>query len=556
MADSVGDQHKENAATANPFEEARGEEKKQHISEYTAQEIATLQSRLDKQLGPEFISSRPGAAGQKVHYLPAEKVINLANEIFGFNGWSSSIQNIQIDFVDEHPETRKITLGLSVVVRVTLKDGTYHEDIGYGHIENCKGKAAAFEKAKKEGTTDALKRALRTFGNVLGNCVYDKEYVAKVTKIKVGVGKWDEKNLHRHPNFAPKQAPEAKPANQTTSGHETPSGETTDSFIDIGEFDDAEFDDGDFGHPDEVVLPLDPEDPAKRHGSDPRQHQNPSMPQHMTTPSRPPYGAPSGMHAPTTGQNVPSQSMPPQRTANTGLPTSRVEHPQAAGLGQQSSNGKQSSSPGLPSQHFAAPAGGLLLHTAGFYSARAAGNIDPTNNLAAPVLTAAVQFNPHAESPSIRKTSGVDHHRSGKLLRDGLQPESNHPPRREYIDPQADATRRVGAPPFAQGGQNMMPRPVNTSAYRPPTRRGPDRNNASNGTMTDPPGEADRVSTNTKRTPLSDVSNVQYQQLHGVKARTDDGLEAKRQRTTGPGLDGNASPPHADNENKPVGGVG
>src|SRR5438034_9181935 len=59
------------------------------------------------------------------------------------------------------------------------------EDIGYGHIENCKGKAAAFEKAKKEGTTDALKRALRNFGNVLGNCVYDKDYLSKVTKVKV-----------------------------------------------------------------------------------------------------------------------------------------------------------------------------------------------------------------------------------------------------------------------------------------------------------------------------------------------------------------------------------
>ena len=59
------------------------------------------------------------------------------------------------------------------------------QDIGYGHIENCKGKAAAFEKAKKEGTTDAMKRALRNFGNVLGNCIYDKEYLSKVTKLKV-----------------------------------------------------------------------------------------------------------------------------------------------------------------------------------------------------------------------------------------------------------------------------------------------------------------------------------------------------------------------------------
>lgn len=177
---SAGDQHKANGSTTtNPFEDARP-----HISEYTAQEIATLQSRLDKQLGPEYISSRTGPAGQKVHYLAADKVINLANEVLGFNGWSSAIQNIQIDFVDE-AQNGKISLGLSVIVRVTLKDGTFREDVGYGHIENCKGKAAAFQKAKKEGTTDALKRALRLFGNVLGNCIHDKEFLAKVTKIKV-----------------------------------------------------------------------------------------------------------------------------------------------------------------------------------------------------------------------------------------------------------------------------------------------------------------------------------------------------------------------------------
>lgn len=82
------------AVTANPFEEPQ-----RRINEYTAQEIATLQARLDKKLGPEYISSRPGAAGQKVHYLSADKCINLANEVFGFNGWSSSIQKIDIDFV-------------------------------------------------------------------------------------------------------------------------------------------------------------------------------------------------------------------------------------------------------------------------------------------------------------------------------------------------------------------------------------------------------------------------------------------------------------------------
>jgi DNA repair and recombination protein RAD52 len=179
------------------------------VSEYTAQEIATLQSRLEKQLGPEYISSRAGPSGQKVHYLAAEKCIQLANEVFGFNGWSSQIMDIQVDFVDENPTTLKVSLGLSVIVRVTLRDGTFHEDVGYGHMENCKGKAAAFEKAKKEGTTDALKRALRNFGNVLGNCIYDKEYLSKVTKVKAQPVKWDVEKLHRHSTYAPpKKEPE------------------------------------------------------------------------------------------------------------------------------------------------------------------------------------------------------------------------------------------------------------------------------------------------------------------------------------------------------------
>jgi DNA repair and recombination protein RAD52 len=194
---SPGEQH---SSIANPFEEQRP-----RISEYTATEIATLQSRLEKQLGPEYISARSGPSGQKVHYIAAEKCIALANEVFGFNGWSSSIQNVQVDFVDENPQTLKISLGLSVIVRVTLRDGSFHEDIGYGHIENCKGKAAAFEKAKKEATTDALKRALRNFGNVLGNCIYDKAYLAKVTKMKVGPTRFDEGGLHRHSDFVKKE---------------------------------------------------------------------------------------------------------------------------------------------------------------------------------------------------------------------------------------------------------------------------------------------------------------------------------------------------------------
>ncbi|KAF1970524.1 hypothetical protein BU23DRAFT_556735 [Bimuria novae-zelandiae CBS 107.79] len=196
-----GDQYNSVNVT-NPFTE-------RVVNGFTAVEIATLQSRLNKQLGPEYISQRPGAGGGRVAYLEGNKAIALANEVFGFNGWSSSLGQVQIDYVDENTQNGKVCLGLSIIVRITLKDGTYHEDIGYGSIENGKGKAASFEKAKKEAATDGLKRALRTFGNVLGNCLYDKAYLKKVQSMKVEPVKFQEDNLHRHPDFGPKVKQEA-----------------------------------------------------------------------------------------------------------------------------------------------------------------------------------------------------------------------------------------------------------------------------------------------------------------------------------------------------------
>lgn len=164
--------------------------------------------------------------------------------------------------MDENRENGKISLGLSTIVRVTLKDGTFHEDIGYGHIENCKGKAAAFEKAKKEAATDALKRALRNFGNVLGNCLYDKDYLQKVTKLKSGPSRWDHNNLHRHPDFVPRES--IQDANATHDAHKANNavGRTTSvqSRASHGSADFEEdyggnlFDEADLSHPDEVKL--------------------------------------------------------------------------------------------------------------------------------------------------------------------------------------------------------------------------------------------------------------------------------------------------------------
>ncbi|KLO09402.1 Rad52 22 double-strand break repair protein [Schizopora paradoxa] len=158
------------------------------MSTATASKIAELQAKLNKKLGPEFISQRPGpGGGPKLTYAEGWKVINLANEVFGFNGWSSSIINMNTDYIDFNEDSKRYNVGVSAVVRVTLRDGVFHEDVGYGMLENSKSKGAALDKCKKEAVTDGIKRALRTFGNLLGNCLYDKQYTSEIVKMKVPV---------------------------------------------------------------------------------------------------------------------------------------------------------------------------------------------------------------------------------------------------------------------------------------------------------------------------------------------------------------------------------
>ncbi|KAL6950024.1 hypothetical protein ACO0QE_000693 [Hanseniaspora vineae] len=157
--------------------------------------VEDIQHKLDKKLGPEYISKRTGYGANKVAYIEGWRAINLANQIFGYNGWKSEIKQVTVDFLDS--VNGRHTVGCSAVVRVTLTDGTYREDLGYGCSENEKRKAQAFEKAKKTAVTDALKRAFREFGNALGNCLYDKQFLSKIDNVKFDPPDFDENSLFR-----------------------------------------------------------------------------------------------------------------------------------------------------------------------------------------------------------------------------------------------------------------------------------------------------------------------------------------------------------------------
>ncbi|XP_036006695.1 DNA repair protein RAD52 homolog isoform X2 [Fundulus heteroclitus] len=163
------------------------EEKTVHASSsfgqrtYTAEEYQAVQNALQQRLGPEYISTRLAGGGQKVCYIEGHRVISLANEMFGYNGWSHSISQQNVDFVDLI--NGKFYVGVSAFVKVQLKDGAFHEDVGYGVSEGMRSKALALEKARKEAVTDGMKRALKCFGNALGNCILDKEYLLAINKI-------------------------------------------------------------------------------------------------------------------------------------------------------------------------------------------------------------------------------------------------------------------------------------------------------------------------------------------------------------------------------------
>src|ERR1700691_1579000 len=118
----------------------------QDISDATTIKISALQAKLNQKLGPEYVSQRPGPGGAKLTYAEGWKMINLANEVFGFNGWSSNVVNLTTDYIDFSEESKKFNVGVTAIVRVTLRDGVFHEDIGYGILENSKSKGAALDK--------------------------------------------------------------------------------------------------------------------------------------------------------------------------------------------------------------------------------------------------------------------------------------------------------------------------------------------------------------------------------------------------------------------------
>ncbi|ADV20615.1 DNA strand annealing protein, putative [Cryptococcus gattii WM276] len=180
-------------------------------TQWSEERVHQIQARLARKLGPEYITQRPGPGGSsKLCYIEGWKVVELANDVFGFNGWSTTVVSLTTDFLDVNKDGR-VSVNCTAIIRVTLLDGTFHEDVGCGQGDNMKGRGAALDKAQKEAITDGTKRALRSFGNMLGNCLYDKDYTKEVVKMRVPPVRFNRDTLERRPEFLPTGVP-AMPA--------------------------------------------------------------------------------------------------------------------------------------------------------------------------------------------------------------------------------------------------------------------------------------------------------------------------------------------------------
>jgi hypothetical protein len=123
-------------------------------------------------------------AGRSLTYLEGWVAIREANRIFGFDGWQRETIELRCVAENQRPIGReqKPGWGVTYIARVRIRLGSQasgtrslvREGSGAGHgIDVDLG--LAHESALKEAETDAMKRALMTFGNPFGLALYDKQ---------------------------------------------------------------------------------------------------------------------------------------------------------------------------------------------------------------------------------------------------------------------------------------------------------------------------------------------------------------------------------------------
>ncbi|RJQ07864.1 MAG: hypothetical protein C4558_09065 [Dehalococcoidia bacterium] len=125
--------------------------------------------RLRQPLDGLLVAERTNDAGEIVRYLEGWRAIEQANAVFGVDRWGAEvIGEVVYRAVPTTGRGRSAPCGVyTATVRVTVDGCQPHSDVGVGAVEEQNAEAHA--TAYKSAVTDALKRALRHFGDQFGN---------------------------------------------------------------------------------------------------------------------------------------------------------------------------------------------------------------------------------------------------------------------------------------------------------------------------------------------------------------------------------------------------
>lgn len=137
-------------------------------------------SELAKGLDSKHV--KPAAPGKYGEYIEGWRTIDEANRIFGFDGWSRETvileekcrELVELPGKNGGAPYKQWRVGYFAKVSVHA-GGIVREGSGFGHGQGKpEALSDAIESAIKEAETDAMKRALMTFGNPFGLALYDK----------------------------------------------------------------------------------------------------------------------------------------------------------------------------------------------------------------------------------------------------------------------------------------------------------------------------------------------------------------------------------------------
>lgn len=130
---------------------------------------------LSGKLNARHVKHRQAVNGMTLAYVEGWHAIAEANRIFGYDAWDR--QTMTLKCVWEGRKGNHETCSYIARVRIKVRAGESiicREGCGSGH-GNRPSRGEAHESAIKEAETDAMKRALATFGNPFGLALYDRE---------------------------------------------------------------------------------------------------------------------------------------------------------------------------------------------------------------------------------------------------------------------------------------------------------------------------------------------------------------------------------------------